>query len=112
MKKFSKSYFSLLKDTITFFTLSGLECGSIKDLTSKEEVVKALKTPLASMQYGTEDFLAELVAQACSKLSFSSHHTHAHTYSHTYMHSHTEAILLVVNLRSSLAYFICPTPFP
>jgi hypothetical protein len=47
--------------------LSGLECGSIKDLASEEEVVKALKTPLASMQYGMEDFLAELVAQACGK---------------------------------------------
>lgn len=45
--------------------LPSLECGSIKDLTSAEEVIKALKTPLASMQYGTEDFLAELVAKAC-----------------------------------------------
>ena len=47
----------------------GLECGSIKDLTSEKEVMKAIKTPLASMQYGSEDFLAELVAQACSKSS-------------------------------------------
>ena len=52
---------------ILFFLLSGLECGSIKDLSSEEEVVKALKTPLASMQYGMEDFLAKLVAQACSE---------------------------------------------
>lgn len=29
--------------------------------------MKALKTPLASMQYGMEDFLAKLVAQACSE---------------------------------------------
>ena len=31
-------------------------------------MIKALKTPLASMQYGSEDFLSELVAQACGKL--------------------------------------------
>ena len=45
----------------------GLECGSIKDLTSEKEVREAIKTPLASMQYGSEDFLADLVAQACGK---------------------------------------------
>ena len=49
------------------FLSPGLECGSIKDLSSEEEVVKAIKSPLASMQYGSEDFLAELVAQACGR---------------------------------------------
>lgn len=51
------------------FHFSGLECGKLTDYLSKEEVVKALKTPLASKQYGNEDFLADLVAEACSKSS-------------------------------------------
>ena len=71
---------SLSDNVIFFFLLSGLECGSIKDLTSEEEVVKALKTPLASMQYGMEDFLAKLVAQACSEfIPLLSPLTHTHT---------------------------------
>ena len=70
---------SLSDNVIFFFLLSGLECGSIKDLTSEEEVMKALKTPLASMQYGMEDFLAKLVAQACSEfIPRSPLTTHAH----------------------------------
>ena len=41
--------------------------------------MKALKTPLASMQYGMEDFLAKLVAQACSEfIPRSPLTTHAH----------------------------------
>lgn len=45
----------------------GLECAKLTDYLCKEEVVKALKTSLASMQYGNEDFLADLVAEACSE---------------------------------------------
>ena len=43
--------------------------------------MKALKTPLASMQYGMEDFLAKLVAQACSEfIPLLSPLTHTHTH--------------------------------
>lgn len=56
-----------MKDFSLPFLPSDLVCGSTSDLTSKEEVVKAIKTSLASMQYGNEDFLADLVADACSK---------------------------------------------
>lgn len=45
----------------------GLECEKLTDFFSKKSVVKALRTPLASMQYGNEDFLADLVAEACSE---------------------------------------------
>lgn len=45
--------------------LPSLTCNSVGDLHSKEEVKKAVKTSIASMQYGQEDFLAELVAEAC-----------------------------------------------
>lgn len=45
----------------------GLECEKLTDFYSKESVAKALRTSLASMQYGNEDFLANLVAEACSK---------------------------------------------
>lgn len=45
-----------LKDTVV---------SEIKDLRNIEEVVPVLKTAIASKQYGNEDFLARLVAQAC-----------------------------------------------
>lgn len=37
----------------------------VKDIRNVEEVLPALKTAIASKQYGNEDFLARLVAQAC-----------------------------------------------
>lgn len=37
----------------------------VKDLKNIEEVVPVLKTAIASKQYGNEEFLARLVAQAC-----------------------------------------------
>lgn len=42
-------------------------CGKMADYSEKEAVTKALKTSLASMQYGNEEFLARLMADACSK---------------------------------------------
>ncbi|XP_064404674.1 T-complex protein 1 subunit theta-like [Halichondria panicea] len=45
--------------------LPSLECSKASNLRDKKEVVKALKTSIASMQYGNEDFLAGLVAEAC-----------------------------------------------
>ena len=46
---------------------SGLECEKLMDFFDKQAVTKALKSSIASMQYGNEDFLADLVAEACSK---------------------------------------------
>lgn len=37
----------------------------VKDIRNIEEVVPALRTAIATKQYGNEDFLARLVAQAC-----------------------------------------------
>lgn len=37
----------------------------VKDIRNIEEVLPALKTAMASKQYGNEDFLGRLVAQAC-----------------------------------------------
>ncbi|CAI7999846.1 T-complex protein 1 subunit theta [Geodia barretti] len=45
--------------------LPDLVCHTLSDLRSKEEVVRALRTSLASKQYGHEDFLASLLADAC-----------------------------------------------
>lgn len=47
--------------------LSALECNKASNLRDEEEVVKAIKTSIASMQYGNEDFLAGLVAKACGE---------------------------------------------
>ncbi|XP_039270687.2 T-complex protein 1 subunit theta-like [Styela clava] len=37
----------------------------VKDLRDREEVAKSLRTAIASKQYGNEDFLAGLIANAC-----------------------------------------------
>ncbi|KUI65154.1 putative T-complex protein 1 subunit theta [Cytospora mali] len=44
--------------------LEELEVDKVKDLTSREELSKAIRTVVASKQNGNEDFLAELVAEA------------------------------------------------
>ena len=43
-----------------------LVCGEIKNLRDKNEVTKAIRTSVMSKQYGNEDFLAKLIADACS----------------------------------------------
>uniref|UniRef100_H2Z8C9 T-complex protein 1 subunit theta n=1 Tax=Ciona savignyi TaxID=51511 RepID=H2Z8C9_CIOSA len=45
--------------------LPDLVCNTVSDLRSVETVTKALKTSIASKQYGNEDFLAGLIAEAC-----------------------------------------------
>lgn len=54
---------------LRFFFLPeiGLVCGEQKNLRDKESVVKAIRTSVMSKQYGNEDFLAELITDACSK---------------------------------------------
>ena len=56
-----------LWNVLVHLVSAGLECEKLTDFYSKESVKKALRTPLASMQYGNEEFLADLVAEACSK---------------------------------------------
>ncbi|XP_041350635.1 T-complex protein 1 subunit theta-like [Gigantopelta aegis] len=45
--------------------LPDLVIGELKNLRNKSEVKKALKTSIMSKQYGNEDFLAKLIADAC-----------------------------------------------
>ncbi|XP_053397377.1 T-complex protein 1 subunit theta-like isoform X2 [Mercenaria mercenaria] len=45
--------------------LPDLVCEQQKDLRDRTQVARAIKTSLMSKQYGNEDFLAKLVADAC-----------------------------------------------
>ncbi|KAK3097906.1 hypothetical protein FSP39_014329 [Pinctada imbricata] len=45
--------------------LPDLVCGEQKNLRDKEGVTKVIKTAVMSKQYGNEDFLAKLIAEAC-----------------------------------------------
>eukprot|EP00033_Pygsuia_biforma_P001198 GCRY01001361.1.p1 GENE.GCRY01001361.1~~GCRY01001361.1.p1 ORF type:complete len:543 (+),score=139.75 GCRY01001361.1:158-1786(+) len=45
--------------------LNEMVCYQCQNVREKEEVVKALKTVLASKQLGYEDFLTEIIAEAC-----------------------------------------------
>jgi len=48
--------------------LPDLVCSTVSDLRDVSAVTAALKTPIASKQYGNEDFLAELIASACVRI--------------------------------------------
>ena len=45
--------------------LPELVCHTVGDVESKEEVIKVMRPVLMSKQYGYEDFLSELIADAC-----------------------------------------------
>ncbi|KAH9518457.1 T-complex protein 1 subunit theta [Bulinus truncatus] len=45
--------------------LEGLSLGTIKNLRNKEEVLPAVRSAVMSKQYGNEDFLANLITDAC-----------------------------------------------
>ncbi|XP_060067722.1 T-complex protein 1 subunit theta-like [Ylistrum balloti] len=45
--------------------LPDLVCGEIKNLRNKEDVKKIVRSAIMSKQYGNEDFLADLVVDAC-----------------------------------------------
>lgn len=47
--------------------LPDLVCSSAKNLHDLTETTALIRTAVMSKQYGNEDFLAELIAQACSK---------------------------------------------
>lgn len=49
---------------LTEIVLSDLEVDRLKELRSQEELCKALRTVVASKQFGTEDLLSSLVAEA------------------------------------------------
>lgn len=42
-------------------------CSSAKDLHDVNEATSLIRTAVASKQYGNEDFLANLIAQACGE---------------------------------------------
>ena len=58
-----------LLNTFFNFAFVDLVIGELKNLRDKTEVKKALKTAIMSKQYGNEDFLAKLIADACSECS-------------------------------------------
>lgn len=42
-------------------------CASAKDLHDVNEVASLIRTAVTSKQYGNEDFLSNLIAQACGE---------------------------------------------
>lgn len=42
-------------------------CSSAKDLHDVKEATSLIRTAVMSKQYGNEDFLAKLIAEACGK---------------------------------------------
>lgn len=57
--------YELALEKITTQYLSQLIAYEIKDIRNLDEVLPALKTAIMSKQYGNEEFLARLVAEAC-----------------------------------------------
>jgi len=47
--------------------MSGLVVRKLEDLKDREAVTQVIRTTIMSKQYGLEDFLAGLVADACCK---------------------------------------------
>ena len=45
--------------------LPNLVCHTVNDCRNKEEVSKAMRAALMSKQYGYEDFLSNLISEAC-----------------------------------------------
>ncbi len=54
---------------VTFCLFSELVVKEVKDLTNKDLVKQALKSCFSSKQLGNEEFLSELVGNACSNYS-------------------------------------------
>lgn len=50
--------------------LPTLTCYEVKDFRNKNEVLKGIKTAIMSKQYGNEDMLSNLIADACSKYRY------------------------------------------
>lgn len=45
--------------------LPKMVCGSVKDIRNYEDVSRAIRTSIMSKQFGNEDFISEIVSQAC-----------------------------------------------
>ncbi len=41
--------------------------GKVSDLSDRADVTRAVRTAVMSKQHGNEDFLAKLIAEACSE---------------------------------------------
>ena len=54
---------------IEIVMLSDLVCETQKDLRNREAVTRAVRSSVMSKQYGNEDFLAKLIADACGTSS-------------------------------------------
>ena len=52
-------------------TLDELKGNAVDDLRDQTKVAQAISTSVCSKQYGYEQFLSGLIAQACSKSSYS-----------------------------------------
>jgi T-complex protein 1 subunit theta len=50
--------------------LPSLKCFEVKNVKDKTEVSKGMKAAVMSKQYGNEDLLSNLIADACSKLFY------------------------------------------
>lgn len=57
--------FELASEKVVDEYLRDTVVSEIKDIRNVEQIVPALRTAIASKQYGNEDFLARLVAKAC-----------------------------------------------
>lgn len=57
---------------ISILNISALVVGEVKNMRSKEEVKSSVRTSVMSKQYGNEDFLADLIINACGKSTHSS----------------------------------------
>jgi len=49
------------------YVIVGLVVDEVKDKRDRASVVRVIRTAVMSKQYGLEDFLAGLVADACSE---------------------------------------------
>lgn len=53
----------------TLEILPDCTCSSAKNLHDVKEATSLIRTAVMSKQYGNEDFLADLIAQACGELA-------------------------------------------
>lgn len=45
-------------------------CGKVEDLRDVKAVKRAIRAAISSKQYGNEDFISDLVTEACSMLYY------------------------------------------
>jgi len=58
------------------WTVTGLVVDEVKDKKDRSAVARVIRTAIMSKQYGLEDFLAGLVADACSQCSITVNSCH------------------------------------